>query len=37
MKPKVYTVHAYRWGDRSWHSYMVGVYPKKKMALDAAE
>lgn len=37
MKPKVYTVHAYRWGDRELHSYSVGVYSKKHAALDAAK
>lgn len=37
MKPTVYTVHAYRWGDRECHSYSVGVYSKKHTALKAAE
>lgn len=37
MKPTVYTVHAYRWGDRECHSYTVGVYPKKHAALQAAQ
>lgn len=37
MKQTVYTVHAYRWGDRELHSYTVGVYPKKHAALKAAE
>ena len=34
---KVYTVHAYRWGDRECHSYTVGVYTKEHAALKAAE
>lgn len=37
MKPTVYTVHAYRWGDRDCHSYSVGVYSKKHAALKAAQ
>lgn len=37
MKPIVYTVHAYRWGDRDNHSYTVGVYSKKHAAMKAAE
>lgn len=37
MKPTVYTVHAYRWGDRECHSYSVGVYSKKHAALTAAQ
>lgn len=37
MKPTIYTVHAYRWGDRENHSYSVGVYSKKHGALKAAE
>lgn len=38
MKPTtVYTVHAYRWGDRELHSYSVGAYGKKYAALKAAE
>lgn len=36
MKMTVYTVHAYRWGDRELHSYIVGVYSKKHAALKAA-
>ena len=32
----VYTVHAYRFGDRDLHSYSVGVYSDKDSALDAA-
>lgn len=32
----VYTVHAYRWGNRENHSYLVGVYSKKEKALKAA-
>ena len=37
MKPTIYTVHAYRWGDRECHSYSVGVYRKKHAALKAAD
>ncbi len=37
MKNKVYTVHAYRWGDRELHSYSVGVFSKKSKALREAE
>lgn len=37
MSQQIYTVHAYRWGDRELHSYSVGVYPKKHAALQAAE
>lgn len=37
MKRNTYTVHAYRWGDRELHSYLVGVYSKKHAALNAAE
>ena len=33
---KIYTVHAYRWGDRQLHSYSVGVYSRKHEALIAA-
>jgi hypothetical protein len=36
-KQFVYTVHAYRYGDRQSHSYAVGVYSKKNKALEAAE
>lgn len=35
-KKYVYTVHAYRWGDREMHSYSVGVYSKKLAAMKAA-
>ena len=37
MKDKIYTVHAYRWGDRERHSYSVGVFRKKARALKEAE
>ena len=33
----VYSVHAYRWGNRKDHSYPVGVYRTKNKALKAAE
>lgn len=34
---KVYTVHAYRFGDREKHSYIVGVYSSAEKALKEAE
>lgn len=37
MKQTVYTVTAYRFGNREKHSYVVGVYSKKHAALKAAE
>lgn len=37
MKAIVYTVHAYRWGDRENHSYTVGVFSKKHAAMKAAD
>jgi hypothetical protein len=37
MTKTVYTVHAYRWGDREGHSYGVGVYSNKHYALEAAK
>ena len=37
MKSKIYTVHAYRWGDRECHGYSVGVYTKKHKAIKDAE
>lgn len=33
---KVYTVHAYRWGDQEEHSYTVGVYSTKALSLKSA-
>lgn len=37
MSKTIYTVHAYRWGDRECHSYSVGVYSHKHAALKAAQ
>lgn len=37
MKTIVYNVHAYRWGERESHSYLVGVYSKKHRALKEAD
>ncbi|HRU20246.1 MAG TPA: hypothetical protein P5125_07805 [Kiritimatiellia bacterium] len=37
MSKTVYTVHAYRWGDRERHSYTVGVYSQKHAAMKAAD
>lgn len=37
MSKTIYTVHAYRWGDRERHSYTVGVYSKKHAAMKAAD
>ena len=34
---KIYTVHAYRWGDRENHSYSVGVHLDQRDALSEAE
>lgn len=36
-KKNIYTVHAYRFGDRECHSYPVGVHTKKHIALKTAE
>ena len=33
---KIYTVTAYRWGNREKHSYVVGVYSTKEKAIFAA-
>jgi len=33
---KIYTVHAYRLGDRERHSYIVGVYMDKELSLKAS-
>jgi hypothetical protein len=37
MNPQVYTVIAYRYGNREAHSYPVGVYATAADALKAAE
>ena len=37
MKNKIYTVTAYRWGDRDEHSYSHGVFNNKANALKEAE
>lgn len=37
MKNKVYIVTAYRFGDRQLHSYVVGVFHKKKRSIDVAK
>jgi len=37
MKNKVYVVIAYRWGEQSNHSYLLGVYTKKHAALVAGD
>ena len=34
---KVYTIHAYRWGGRDNHSYLVDVTFDKQEALETAE
>lgn len=36
MKPIVYVVQAYRYGNRDGHSYISGVYSKKQAAIVAA-
>ena len=33
----IYTIHAYRWGDRECHSYSVGVHLSEEQALKQAE
>ena len=35
-KQKVYTVNARRFGSNEAHSYLIGVYPKKHQAQNAA-
>jgi hypothetical protein len=37
MRQTVYTVHAYRWGDREGHSYTVGVFSVQNAALESAK
>jgi len=37
MTTRIYTVHAYRWGDRECHSYTVGVYTMRTKALASAK
>lgn len=34
---KVYTVHAFRWGNIESHSYIVGVYTSESAAIKAAD
>jgi len=34
---KYYIVTAYRWGERSDHSYFVGLFDKKHIAIEAAK
>ena len=36
-KGKLYIVTMYRWGDRSDHSYVLGVFRKKHRAIKAGE
>lgn len=36
-KQNVYVVTMYRWGSRENHSYVLGVYTKKSLALKEAE
>ncbi len=33
----IYTVMAYKWGNKTLHTYLVGVYTKKAKAIRAAE
>jgi hypothetical protein len=35
-KDKIYVVTMYRWGDRSSHSYVLGAYTKKNLAIEEA-
>jgi hypothetical protein len=37
MKNEIYIVTAYRWGDRSDHSYNLGVFQKKYKAQQVAD
>lgn len=37
MKKEIYIVTAYRWGDRSAHSYPIGVFSKKHAAIKCAD
>ena len=37
MKNKVWVVEMLRWGDRSSHSYILGVYSKKHKAQKEAK
>lgn len=37
MNVEIYSVTAYRWGDREMHSYIVGLFSKKYAALKSAE
>ena len=37
MSKKLYAVTAYRWGDQSDHSYLVGIFTSKVEAKIAAE
>lgn len=36
MKQIVYTVQAYRFGDKNAHNYIVGVYNEKALAIKEA-
>lgn len=36
-KNEIYIVVAYRWGERSNHSYTVGAFTKKQAAINCAE
>lgn len=33
----IYIVNAYRWGDRENHSYTLGVFDKKELAIECAD
>lgn len=37
MRSRIYTIHAYRYGDRELHSYSVGVSSKRAKALTMAD
>lgn len=37
MKDKIYVVTMYKWGLREDHSYVLGVYNKKHMAIQDAK
>jgi hypothetical protein len=36
-KDKIYVVTMYRWGERENHSYVLGAYTKKALAISEAD
>jgi hypothetical protein len=37
MKPTIYIVTSYRWGNHQDHSYPIGAFTKKAQAIKAAD